>query len=330
MHIRTPSRFALPAPIHQSLTLHASLFPSPVQFDRVNTGNSSTGSSGRGKADPPSSSKLLELKPGEEALVQGANAARMPYRDTEVVMPKGRPDVFEEAQKKRALARPTSKDPPMSGWVQTPATEADIELGRLRGGIETRGLPKQEQQLLEVTPEEGSSALFATCAAVVADTRPGAVPVTEKGGQRNKFRSISIILCIVVFALVGAVAGITAAFVTTSSGSSSGDSPFTCFKTRQELDKAVDAYLDLSDAEKGQFTTFPIDPHGPIEAWCFDGIQDFSTLFRKPKAKEFNADLSQWDVSEATDLSSMFATAEKFNGDISSWNLEHASDLNNM
>ena len=38
-------------------------------------------------------------------------------------------------------------------------------------------------------------------------------------------------------------------------------------------------------------------------------------------AKSFNDDISNWDVSSATDMSRMFAYAKSFDGDLSKWDV---------
>ena len=44
----------------------------------------------------------------------------------------------------------------------------------------------------------------------------------------------------------------------------------------------------------------------------------------------FNGDISNWDVSQVTDMSHMFAFAAAFNGDISMWNVARVTDMNRM
>ena len=44
----------------------------------------------------------------------------------------------------------------------------------------------------------------------------------------------------------------------------------------------------------------------------------------------FNGDISNWDVSQVTDMSHMFAWAAAFNGDISTWNVARVTDMGNM
>ena len=42
--------------------------------------------------------------------------------------------------------------------------------------------------------------------------------------------------------------------------------------------------------------------------------------------KDFNEDISNWDVSKVTNMSCMFCKAKLFNGDLSSWNVSNAED----
>ena len=41
----------------------------------------------------------------------------------------------------------------------------------------------------------------------------------------------------------------------------------------------------------------------------------------------FNGDLSNWDVSNVTDMHSMFCEAESFNGDLSNWDVSNVTDM---
>merc|ERR1712151_270248 len=44
-------------------------------------------------------------------------------------------------------------------------------------------------------------------------------------------------------------------------------------------------------------------------------------------AKSFNGDLSNWDVSNVTDMTSMFAFTKYFNGNITPWNVSNVKDM---
>ena len=53
-------------------------------------------------------------------------------------------------------------------------------------------------------------------------------------------------------------------------------------------------------------------------------IIDMSYLF---VGTNFNGDISRWDVSNVTDIHSMFSGCENFNGDISGWNVSNVTNM---
>ena len=52
-------------------------------------------------------------------------------------------------------------------------------------------------------------------------------------------------------------------------------------------------------------------------------VTDMSELFRD---SDFNGDISQWNVSNVTDMSSMFYRCEKFNQDLSRWDVSNVTN----
>ena len=44
----------------------------------------------------------------------------------------------------------------------------------------------------------------------------------------------------------------------------------------------------------------------------------------------FNEDISQWNVSNVTDMSQMFAGATSFNQNIGGWNVSNVTNMSNM
>ena len=52
--------------------------------------------------------------------------------------------------------------------------------------------------------------------------------------------------------------------------------------------------------------------------WDVSNVTDMSEMFRS--ADSFNQDIGSWDTSNVTDMSSMFSGAS-FNGDIGSWDV---------
>lgn len=57
---------------------------------------------------------------------------------------------------------------------------------------------------------------------------------------------------------------------------------------------------------------------GDVSQWDVSNVTNMSGLF---KCLDFNGDISQWDVSNVTDMEDMFAESE-FNQDISQWSVD--------
>ena len=47
-------------------------------------------------------------------------------------------------------------------------------------------------------------------------------------------------------------------------------------------------------------------------------------------AESFNSDLSEWDVSNVTDMGGIFFYAKSFNADLSNWNVSRVADMPKM
>ena len=56
-------------------------------------------------------------------------------------------------------------------------------------------------------------------------------------------------------------------------------------------------------------------------------VTDMSNLF---DYLDFNGDISQWDVSNVTNMYEMFFGCENFNQDISQWNVSNVTNMNSM
>jgi len=87
--------------------------------------------------------------------------------------------------------------------------------------------------------------------------------------------------------------------------------------TQTNIHSAVDDWLQDSVLTESLY--------GHISNWNVSNVTDMSDLFSE--ADYFNSDISDWDVSNVIDMSDMFEGASIFNSDISSWDV---SNVNNM
>jgi len=78
-------------------------------------------------------------------------------------------------------------------------------------------------------------------------------------------------------------------------------------------------------------------PHGPIGSWDVSGVTDMSKLFiddnwdKLPGASQFNGDLSNWVVSQVTNMHAMFRGAFSFEGKgLSNWDVSSVTDMHDM
>ena len=65
-----------------------------------------------------------------------------------------------------------------------------------------------------------------------------------------------------------------------------------------------------------------------ISRWDVSNVTDMSSLFFA--AFDFNKDISQWNVQRVTDMSFMFIRAEAFNKDIGAWNVSSVLNMSFM
>ena len=66
--------------------------------------------------------------------------------------------------------------------------------------------------------------------------------------------------------------------------------------------------------------------NGDISEWDVSNVTDMSYMFYMSK---FNGDISKWDVSNVTDMEGMFNSAQ-FNGDISKWDVSNVITMSRM
>ena len=123
---------------------------------------------------------------------------------------------------------------------------------------------------------------------------------------------------------------------------SSKSNTYTCKpKNRLELREilkerlAKDKDADLNDIDVSEITNFVVivggsatglfeglDPHNiKIDQWDVSNVTDMFSLFYE--CENFNCDLSNWNVSKVTNMDYMFDGCEKFNCDLSNWNVSN-------
>ena len=77
------------------------------------------------------------------------------------------------------------------------------------------------------------------------------------------------------------------------------------------LRNAVKKYATNSDNAKSEY--------GPIELWEVSNITNMTSMFRD--CHKFNQDIGKWNVSNVTNMARMFKDCHEFNQDIGRWNV---------
>ena len=70
--------------------------------------------------------------------------------------------------------------------------------------------------------------------------------------------------------------------------------------------------------------------HGHPNLWDVRLITDMSELFYIDELRDFNEDISAWDVSNVKSMEKMFRQARSFNQPIGNWNVQNVSDMEQM
>jgi surface protein len=105
------------------------------------------------------------------------------------------------------------------------------------------------------------------------------------------------------------------------------------FDSRQQLIEAVDLYVETRYGNPRGRRSSRWGPHRPIGEWDVSRVTDLSHVFsnfRNRSMRDFNEDLSLWDVSNGTNFAQMFYRCCYFNGDLSKWNVSKAANFANM
>jgi len=86
--------------------------------------------------------------------------------------------------------------------------------------------------------------------------------------------------------------------------------------TDKTIQRAAKTYIEQDDRT-----------YGPISDWDVSGVTDFKFVFY---GYEFSADISKWDVSQATSMLHMFGRASTFDADLSNWDVSSVTDMSFM
>jgi surface protein len=66
----------------------------------------------------------------------------------------------------------------------------------------------------------------------------------------------------------------------------------------------------------------------PIGNWNMSNVTNVTSMFYNQRS--FNQDLSSWDVSNLTNLSALFSSCSSFNQDISGWDVSNVTNMNSL
>ena len=73
---------------------------------------------------------------------------------------------------------------------------------------------------------------------------------------------------------------------------------------------------------------YELDFNGDISQWDVSNVTDMSFMFSS--CKSFNQDISKWDVSKVTDMSFMLSRCKSFNQNISKWDASKVKKYDNI
>ena len=90
--------------------------------------------------------------------------------------------------------------------------------------------------------------------------------------------------------------------------------------TQSNIQTAVDLWV----SDQASATT----TYGDISTWDTSAVTDMSSLFNSKS--NFNSDISGWDVSQVTNMNEMFYVATAFNQDIGQWNVSQVTTMRSM
>jgi surface protein len=88
-------------------------------------------------------------------------------------------------------------------------------------------------------------------------------------------------------------------------------------------------HIDVSKIEDFSYVFNAVTFDGDISDWNVSNAKYMDSMFKDCSFTGKNSDISDWDVSKVDDMSHMFRSSE-FNGDISKWNVSNVTDMSCM
>jgi len=92
------------------------------------------------------------------------------------------------------------------------------------------------------------------------------------------------------------------------------------FNSKETLKAAVELWCNNRSAALTQY--------GNISDWDVSNVTDMSMLFSN--CHILNDDITGWDTSKVTDMSQMFSDADTFNQPIGRWNVSNVTNMSGM
>ena len=109
---------------------------------------------------------------------------------------------------------------------------------------------------------------------------------------------------------------------------------FGVFENKAQLQEAVKACASKSQQSQTACVNMQAKYGWPMNDWQVGKITDMSNLFNGEQVdevfREFDEDISGWDVSSVTDMHEMFSMAKVFNQDISEWDVSEVTNMRGM
>ena len=91
-------------------------------------------------------------------------------------------------------------------------------------------------------------------------------------------------------------------------------------RSNEDIQEAVMLWIDNQD--------IALEKYGHISEWDVSNVTDMSNLFKC--RNEFNEDISRWNVSKVTNMANMFGGATSFNQPIGEWDVSNVTTMECM